>query len=442
MPLELVVSLLVISVIAGLILIILWQRKQLSAQRGPTVEQTESVMPASQQIDTASNPLFATLSHELRTPLNGLLGISQMLNEEREDEDIQAIEGCARHMLAVLHTLVNLSKIQAEWEDLPEYREWVNVFELTEQLKKNLQFRAQLRGLDLEIEHQDKSLRIRGDWDHYRTILENALLGSIEGVNLSKVPTELQPMRLKWAAQGSDVLISITNPLEEFDPKAKQKINDAFRMTTGGSHARINMQYLYGAVATALLEKHNGVLLTSELDGGAVQTKLSFEAEQMQASESSNLPVGGLSLNTRAPSGKNSLKIPVQLSVLVAEDDPIARSLMESVLKHMGQDVTFALNGREVLEHISQSKFDVILMDIDMPLMDGVSAAIALRNGEAGELGSHIPIVAVTAFSTLSDQGKFKNAGMDYFLPKPVRLKHLRSVLVDVIRKEQHIADV
>ncbi|MGB0257752.1 MAG: hybrid sensor histidine kinase/response regulator, partial [Coraliomargarita sp.] len=358
-------------------------------------------MPASQQIDTASNPLFATLSHELRTPLNGLLGISQMLNEEREDEDIQAIEGCARHMLAVLHTLVNLSKIQAEWEDLPEYREWVNVFELTEQLKKNLQFRAQLRGLDLEIEHQDKSLRIRGDWDHYRTILENALLGSIEGVNLSKVPTELQPMRLKWAAQGSDVLISITNPLEEFDPKAKQKINDAFRMTTGGSHARINMQYLYGAVATALLEKHNGVLLTSELDGGAVQTKLSFEAEQMQASESSNLPVGGLSLNTRAPSGKNSLKIPVQLSVLVAEDDPIARSLMESVLKHMGQDVTFALNGREVLEHISQSKFDVILMDIDMPLMDGVSAAIALRNGEAGELGSHIPIVAVTAFSTL-----------------------------------------
>ena len=140
--------------------------------------------------------------------------------------------------------------------------------------------------------------------------------------------------------------------------------------------------------------------------------------------------------------GKNSLKIPVQLSVLVAEDDPIARSLMESVLKHMGQDVTFALNGREVLEHISQSKFDVILMDIDMPLMDGVSAAIALRNGEAGELGSHIPIVAVTAFSTLSDQGKFKNAGMDYFLPKPVRLKHLRSVLVDVIRKEQHIADV
>ncbi len=437
MPSEPIVSIVVLCVIVGLIAIIVWQRKQLAQRAVAKPDSTESVMPADGPIDNRSQALFATLSHELRTPLNGLLGISQMLNEEREDEDIQAIEGCARHMIAVLHTLVNLSKIQAEWDDLPEYREWVNVYELTEQLKKNLQFRAQLRGLSLEVVHQDKSVRIRGDWDHYRTILENALLGSIEGVNLSKVPTDLQPMRLTWAAQGQDVLISIANPLEEFDPSAKQKINDAFPMTTGASHARINMQYLYGAVATALLEKHNGVMLTSELDNGGVQTKLSFEAEQMQASASSNLPVGGLSLSQRASTNtKSSLKIPVQLSVLVAEDDPIARSLMESVLKHMGQEVTFALNGREVLEHMSQSKFDVILMDIDMPLMDGVSAAIALRNGEAGELGGHIPIVAVTAFSTLSDQGKFKNAGMDYFLPKPVRLKELRRVLVEVIRKE------
>lgn len=440
MPFELLVLIFLVCVIAALIAIIFRQRKQLT--QGDVAEaKSAPIVPESGQADAAPNALFATLSHELRTPLNGLLGISQMLNEEREDEDIEAIEGCARHMLAVLRTLVNLSKIQTEWEDLPEYREWVNVYELTEQLKKNLQFRAQLRGLSLEIEHQDKSLRIRGDWDHYRTILENALLASVEGVNLSKVPADLQPMCLTWAAQGSDVLISITNPLEEFDPDAKQKIKDAFRMTTGDSHARINMRYLYGAVATALLEKHKGVLITNELDGG-VETKLSFEAEQMQASTSSNLPVGGLSLNARTSSTRSSLKIPVQLSVLVAEDDPIARSLMESVLKHMGQEVTFALNGREVLEHLAQSKFDVILMDIDMPLMDGVSASIALRNGEAGELGTHIPIVAVTAFSTLSDQGKFKNAGMDYFLPKPVRLKDLRSVLVDVIRKEQHIASV
>ena len=73
-------------------------------------------------------------------------------------------------------------------------------------------------------------------------------------------------------------------------------------------------------------------------------------------------------------------------------------------------------------------------MDIDMPVMDGMSAAIALV-GEAGELGTSVPIVAVTAFSTLSDESKFKKIGMNYFLPKPVKLKNLREVILDVVAR-------
>ena len=71
-----------------------------------------------------------------------------------------------------------------------------------------------------------------------------------------------------------------------------------------------------------------------------------------------------------------------------------------------------------------------------MPIMDGLSASIALRNGEAGEYGTKIPIVAVTAFNTLSDESRFRKAGMNYFLPKPVKLKDLRAVLLEVVRSE------
>ena len=128
----------------------------------------------------------------------------------------------------------------------------------------------------------------------------------------------------------------------------------------------------------------------------------------------------------------------MRLSIIVAEDDPIARRLMQTVLGHMKQEVVFATNGGEVLELVRGSKgCDLILMDIDMPIMDGVAASLALRAGEAGELGKHVPIVAVTAFSTLSDSGKFKRAGINYFLPKPVKLNKLREVLLDVIRKER-----
>ena len=146
--------------------------------------------------EPASNALFATLSHELRTPLNGVLGISQMLNEEQDSDDLEVLEGCARHMLAVLHTLVNLSKVQAEWGQLPEYREWVSLHDLTEQIKKNLNFRARTRGLKIEIEHQDKTLRLRGDSDHLKTIIETALLGSIERVDIGDLPEEEQTLFL------------------------------------------------------------------------------------------------------------------------------------------------------------------------------------------------------------------------------------------------------
>ena len=197
------------------------------------------------------------------------------------------------------------------------------------------------------------------------------------------------------------------------------------------------MEYLYWSVSSMLLERYNGALFARPDPKGGVKTLLSFEMEQMQASPSEKLPVGGLSLEKRLPSSKSATGLPFRLSILVAEDDPLARSLMATVLEHMAQEAHFATNGREVLDLVSQStSYDLILMDIDMPIMDGLSASIALRNGEAGEFGTKVPIVAVTAFNTLSDESRFKKAGMNYFLPKPVKIKHLREVLLEVVRSE------
>jgi CheY-like chemotaxis protein len=160
--------------------------------------------------------------------------------------------------------------------------------------------------------------------------------------------------------------------------------------------------------------------------------------EQMKASASSKLPIGGLRLDQGDRQSKAMLPFPVQLSLIIAEDDPVARKLMATVLGHMKQKVVFATNGQEVLKLVKEStSCDLILMDIDMPIMDGIAASLALRAGEAGEIGQHVPIVALTAFGTLSDEGKFKRVGMDYFLPKPVELNKLREVLLDIIRKQR-----
>ncbi|MDQ8193550.1 response regulator [Coraliomargarita sp. SDUM461004] len=429
-----------------LLLFVLRQRRQIRELSHHQDRATESAKtPAAgagnrgtAKADVGSDVLFATLSHELRTPLNGLLGIVQILNEEREDEDFVAIEGCARHMLAVISTLVNHSKIQAEWDDLPEYREWVSPFEMFEQIKRHLDFRAGLRGLNIKLVHQDKRLRLRGDYDHLRNIVENTILGSLEAISLVEIPSDRKTLTVSWEASDGEVRVSVYNPLEIFSDDRREQIRTAGGLTTGERLPRIKMEYLYWSVASMLLEKYGGALFSKvhPVEGG-VTTLLSFEMEQMQASPSEKLPVGGLSLESENRQPKSVKQLPFKLSILVAEDDPVARSLMASVLKHMGQESHFATNGREVLDLVSQSKtFDLILMDIDMPIMDGLSASIALRNGEAGELGTQIPIVAVTAFNTLSDESRFKKAGMNYFLPKPVKLQHLRDVLLEVVRSE------
>jgi CheY-like chemotaxis protein len=435
---EPLVILILVLLLAFALFVVILQSVKLAKRRGEGHQSLNaSLMGSSPPSESASDALFATLSHELRTPLNGLLGIVQMLNEEREDEDLQAIEGCARHMLAVVNTMVNHSKIQESWDDLPEYREWVSLYELLEQIKKNMAFRAGLRGLDIELVHEDRRLRLRGDRDHLCTIIENALLGSLESVSLVEIPKEQVKLRVAWEADGQNVKLTITNPLETYSENRAEKIHDACHLTTGENHARIKIQYLYWAVSIALLEKYSGALYPTQDPKGGVQTALTFEIEQMRASASDKLPIGGLSINSGPMTSKAVAQLPVTLSILVAEDDPIMRNLMETVFQHMGQEVDFATNGREVLDRVSLSPtYDVILMDIDMPIMDGVSASIALRNGESGEFGTRVPIVAVTAFNTLSDESKFRRAGMDYYLPKPVRLKNLREVLLDVIRKD------
>lgn len=435
-----ILTLLVIILFAVIVVLSFKLRRSVSPRSNSKLETSGNTSGHGGPPDAvASDALFATLSHELRTPLNGLLGIVQVLKEEKEDENLISIEGCARHMLAVITTLVNHTKIQKEWDNLPEYREWVCLYELLEQIKRHLAFRANQRGLDIQMKHQDKSLRLRGDYDHIKNIIENAILASLECVSLVHVPTERKILTLDWESDDIGVRLRMHNPIEEYSDSRNQKSRSVADWTDGESHSRIKMEFLYWAVSSLLLDRYKGALSSQPDDSGGVVTLISFEMEQMKSTPSANLPIGGLSLDKPESAVKVVKKLPMQLSILVAEDDPVARSLMKLVLRKMEQEVTFATNGQEVLDLLSQPNcsFDMILMDINMPVMDGVSASKALRNGEAGEWGKKIPIAAVTAFGTLSDQSKFKRAGMNYFLSKPVKLDNLREVMLEVGRKDK-----
>ncbi len=423
-------------------------QEQLEAIEGPkqpadAPEPPAQEAPAPAPEDTnlnksASNTLFATLSHELRTPLNGVLGMAQLLKENNTDPKLDTLESCAQHMQSVLHTLVNLSKIQEEWGELPEYREWINMHDFMEQVKRNLTLRASNRRLKIEIEHHNNTTRLRGDYDHLTNMVETAILGSLEctDINAEDAPAVLT---VKWRNNQSGIKVTIINPLEIMPASRGTRISEVSGLTTGNSHSRIRMEFLYWAVSISLLENHQGGMIASKLEGNAgVKTILVFQLESMEASPSSQRPAGGFSLSVGGKAPNPLVELPFCMKVLVVEDDPINRELMALLLERIGQKSTLAVNGQAALDiMLDNPEFDLVLMDIDMPVLDGMATTRALRAGEVGDIGMNIPIVAVTAFNTLSDQSKFKKAGMDHFLCKPVSLKDLRSVLLDVFRKQE-----
>jgi|GEM_PF-311274 len=387
----------------------------------------------------SSDSLLATLSHELKTPLNGIMGIAQMLREENDASDqLIELEGCAHHMHSVLHTLTNLARIQNQNEFLPQYREWVSLRDVIEQIREDVTFRASGRQTRIQTEHENNRIRLRGDSDHITTIIKSALLGSIEAIPMTGLPEEKKTLSISWKINNSDILLTIVNPLEVLEDMREECINDILHIAGSSERSRIKIEYLHLAVAKALLKFYKGSLHYESMPEGGVRTTLQFTMEQMLASPSAAKPIGGL----RVQSGKNGLKtlreLPEKLKILVAEDDRASRNLLVLLLKKMGQETTEVENGEEAILTLQKDpSFDVLLSDVDMPIMDGVEAAQAIRKGLAGDEVKNIPIIAVTAFNVLSDRGRFREAGMEYYIPKPVGLKELRATLLEIVKKKK-----
>jgi CheY-like chemotaxis protein len=385
-----------------------------------------------------SELLFATLSHELRTPLNGVLGMVQLMRDEIGDnERLETLESSAWHMQAVLMTLVNFSKIQSNWGNLPEHSEWLSVYEVLNQFAKNLKARAGARHLKIEVKHQNKKLRLRGDFDHLTNIVETAILGSLEASQPSEAET-VETLTITWSKEGPNVKIVVENPLEVWTNDRGAQISNISQMLRGTKHKTIRMEFLYWAVASALLEHYEGGMMFQKMEGGkGVVTTLSFQMKSMLASESAAKPVGGLSLSEGKKEKASIDELPFRKRVLLVEDDPVSRKILGFLLEKFGQEVVSVKNGEEAVELLAKDQnFNLVFMDIDMPVLDGMSATRAIRMGESGDAAMEIPIAAVTAFNTLSDQSKFKKAGMNFALSKPVSKTELRRVLLEVERME------
>jgi two-component system, sensor histidine kinase and response regulator len=383
------------------------------------VERTRKAEEASR----VKSAFLANMSHEIRTPLQTVLGLTGLLQREPlpppQARRLTQIDAAARHLLQVLDSILDLSKIEADQLKL-ELQDF-ELGALLEQVRSLVAEQALAKGLALRVETLDTALWLRGDPTRLRQALLNYAANAVKFteagvVRLRAVPLDetVQPMVLRFEVQDSGPGI----PAQEL-PRLFDAFEQADSSTTrrhGGTGLGLaitrRLAQLMGGEAGARSQPGQGSVFwfTARLERGRPLS----EAEQRDEPDAAEVEA---QLRQRHAGAR----------VLLAEDHPVNREVAVALLNSVGLQVDCAHNGHEALALAAQRPYELVLMDMQMPGLDGLAATRALR---ALPHGAGLPILALTANAFADDREACRAAGMDGFIAKPVRPARLFSQLL------------
>ncbi len=375
---------------------------------------------------TQSKSLFlANMSHEIRTPLNGVLGMNQLLkttNPTPEQlEYIEAIRISGDSLLTIINDILDFSKIEAgslKLENIP-----FNLPNLMRQTFDIVKIQGEKKGLEMRMDIPDNFPEIiLGDPTRLRQILlnfcNNAVKFTEKGYVHLKIST-LFPANKKCKQGSIPVRFSVKDSGIGI-PRSKQKhIFESFAQADATTTRRFGGTGLGLAISKLLAELMGGqVGLDSAPDKGSTFWLSLCVTPAQKAIQKQEEPK---EISSVKPIRKN-------IRILLAEDNIINQKLMMRILKKYELNFDVVENGREALDKLKEKHYDLILMDIQMPVMDGFTATQEIRRME-DSTQEHIPIIALTANAVKGDRERCLDAGMDDYLAKPINVQELLSII-------------
>jgi PAS domain S-box-containing protein len=384
------------------------------------------------EVSQAKSDFLANMSHELRTPISGILGIIEM-DMQRElppeiRDDLQMIRSSASALINIINDLLDLSRIEARKlrlnpMDFDLRRKMLEVV-------RSYKPQAFSRGLALDLVIAPGVPQVvHGDPDRLAQVLKN-LIGNA----------------LKFTERGG---VTVTVDTADGEPDAlADKLMLAFTVADTGigipPERQNDLFQSFSQLEPTLSKKHGGAglgLVISkqivEMMGGSIRltstpgegTVLSFTALFAQ-------PVGERRSGIRKQ-GAQMISEFRPLRILLAEDNQVNRVFMTRFLTNAGHTVVPAENGKEVMELLPREHFDLILMDIQMPEMDGLETTRRIRSSDGETFDRDVPIIALTAYAMKGDRERFLEAGMNDYVTKPVNFEHLARSIATALRKEE-----
>ena len=408
------------------------------------IEQATRATHAADSANRAKSDFLATISHEIRTPLNGIIGFVEMLDgtrlNEEQDDFLIRIKSSSEALMSLINDVLDFSKVESGHLNL-ELRDF-SILPMINSLNSMFLSQATEKGLSLKISVDDTVPRkIRGDETRLRQILLNLLSNAIKFTKSGDVSLHVSTHSIDSESNFVELEFEVRDTGIGMSPEEISRLFMPFSQGDSSTTRKYGGTGLGLAICKSLSEAMGGkVWATSVLrEGSSFFSRVRVDIVEMRdahalSSESENAKViSSGTINNKVESDKPADSLP--LKIAVAEDNMANQRVIMIMLRRLGWESEFAENGRELLDLVRNKDYDLIFMDVQMPLMDGLEATRRLRAGDAGEGLKDVKIIALTANALSGDEARCLESGMNAYMTKPLKLRTLKQAIMSLCGK-------
>ncbi len=365
----------------------------------------------------AKSEFLANMSHEIRTPMNAILGLSELAMEESNiqtmREQLHKIHRSAHLLLGIINDILDFSKIEAGKMVISEQP--FSLVQIVQDLQQLFMTVAQEKNLNLSFElNQQESTRFLGDELRIRQVLTNLISNSIKFTHQGGVTLSIH---VETTGHNTSLVhFTIKDTGIGISDEQQQRLFSAF------AQADSSITRQYGGTGLGLIISQK---LVKAMGGEGIQLSSKINQGSQFTFSLRLTPCANIAVSPISEADQQALSSLLNGNILLVEDNLINQEVALSQLKRLGLTAHVAHNGAQAVEMVKTQHYRLILMDIQMPVMDGYQAAEQIRR-----FNKHTPIIALTAAAMIEDREKALAAGMNDHLPKPINREQLRETLI------------